>query len=102
MHRGPRSGDLVSPRSAFYYGFLLLSFICCYLSFLLPKKYKTEMQTANAVDYAVIGCYAVLMVIAGVYVMKFNRGAAEYRSEERRVGKEGRVRWWWWQYKKRV
>src|SRR5438105_783879 len=36
------------------------------------------MQTANAVDYAVIGCYAVLMVIAGVYVMKFNRGAAEY------------------------
>jgi hypothetical protein len=36
---------------------------------LLPKKYKTEMQTANAVDYAVIGCYAVLLVIAGVYVM---------------------------------
>jgi SSS family transporter len=42
------------------------------------KKYKTEMQTANAVDYAVISCYAVLMVIAGIYVMKFNRGAAEY------------------------
>jgi len=36
------------------------------------------MQTANAVDYAVISCYAVLMVIAGIYVMKFNRGAAEY------------------------
>jgi SSS family transporter len=36
------------------------------------------MQTANSVDYAVIGCYAVLMIIAGVYVMKFNRGAAEY------------------------
>jgi SSS family solute:Na+ symporter len=36
------------------------------------------MQTANSVDYAVIGCYAVLMIIAGIYVMKFNRGAAEY------------------------
>lgn len=36
------------------------------------------MQTANSVDYAVIGCYVVLMVIAGVYVTKFNRGAAEY------------------------
>jgi len=36
------------------------------------------MQTANSVDYAVIGCYAVLMIIAGVFVMKFNRGAAEY------------------------
>ncbi|HZR66723.1 MAG TPA: hypothetical protein VFA85_16395 [Terriglobales bacterium] len=36
------------------------------------------MQTANAVDYVVIGCYAVLMVVAGIYVMKFNRGAAEY------------------------
>ena len=36
------------------------------------------MQTANSVDYTVIACYAVLMVMAGIYVMKFNRGAAEY------------------------
>jgi solute:Na+ symporter, SSS family len=36
------------------------------------------MQSANAVDYAVIVCYAVLMVLVGLYVVKFNRGAAEY------------------------
>ena len=58
--------------------FRFLSFGCFYLPFSALKKYKTEMQTANSVDYAVIGCYAVLMIIAGVYVMKFNRGAAEY------------------------
>src|SRR6476659_6823746 len=56
----------------------------CYLLFVftfhfyVQRSIKTEMQTANAVDYAVISCYAVLMVIAGIYVMKFNRGAAEY------------------------
>jgi SSS family solute:Na+ symporter len=36
------------------------------------------MQTANAVDYAVIGCYAVLMLMAGLFVIRFNRGASEY------------------------
>ena len=36
------------------------------------------MQSANAVDYAVIVCYATLMVLVGLYVVKFNRGAAEY------------------------
>jgi solute:Na+ symporter, SSS family len=36
------------------------------------------MQTANAIDYVVIGCYAVLMVLVGLYVARFNRGAAEY------------------------
>jgi solute:Na+ symporter, SSS family len=36
------------------------------------------MQTANAIDYLVIGCYAVLMVLVGLYVARFNRGAAEY------------------------
>ena len=36
------------------------------------------MQRANLVDYTVIGCYAVMMVLVGLYVMRFNRGAAEY------------------------
>jgi SSS family solute:Na+ symporter len=36
------------------------------------------MQTANAIDYLVIACYAVLMVLVGLYVARFNRGAAEY------------------------
>jgi SSS family transporter len=30
------------------------------------------------VDYVVIGLYALLMVLVGLYVMRFNRGAAEY------------------------
>jgi solute:Na+ symporter, SSS family len=33
---------------------------------------------ANFVDYAVIGLYGLLMVLVGLYVMRFNRGAAEY------------------------
>ena len=33
---------------------------------------------ANPVDYAVIGLYGLLMVMVGLYVMRFNRGAAEY------------------------
>jgi Na+/proline symporter len=37
-----------------------------------------EMQNVNAVDYAVIGAYALLMVIVELYVMRFNRSAAEY------------------------
>src|SRR5437899_6305814 len=36
------------------------------------------MASANFVDYVVIALYALLMVRVGVYVMKFNRGAAEY------------------------
>src|SRR6201981_290969 len=36
------------------------------------------MTTANQVDYLVIGLYALLMVRVGVYVWRFNRGAAEY------------------------
>jgi SSS family transporter len=36
------------------------------------------LSSANHIDYAVIGLYAVLMVIVGIYVMRFNRGAAEY------------------------
>jgi SSS family transporter len=36
------------------------------------------MQHANAVDYSVIFCYAILMVLVGLYVARFNRGAAEY------------------------
>ena len=36
------------------------------------------MTSANNVDYIVIGLYALLMVVVGVYVMRFNRGAAEY------------------------
>src|SRR6476661_2461832 len=36
------------------------------------------MSSANNVDYTVIGLYALLMVLVGLYVMRFNRGAAEY------------------------
>jgi SSS family transporter len=36
------------------------------------------MSSVNTVDYAVIGLYALLMVLVGIYVVRFNRGAAEY------------------------
>src|SRR6478609_8800357 len=36
------------------------------------------MQTANFVDYVVIALYALLMLRVGLYVARFNRGAAEY------------------------
>src|SRR3989441_1224541 len=36
------------------------------------------MNGANLVDYSVIGIYGLLMVVVGIYVMRFNRGAAEY------------------------
>jgi SSS family solute:Na+ symporter len=36
------------------------------------------MNAANLVDYSVIGIYGLLMVVVGLYVMRFNRGAAEY------------------------
>jgi solute:Na+ symporter, SSS family len=36
------------------------------------------MRTASSIDYWVIGIYALLMVVVGLYVMRFNRGAAEY------------------------
>jgi solute:Na+ symporter, SSS family len=36
------------------------------------------MNRANYVDYVVIGLYAFLMVRVGFYVLRFNRGAAEY------------------------
>src|SRR6266550_4529745 len=36
------------------------------------------MSRVNSIDYVVIGLYALLMVLVGVYVMRFNRGAAEH------------------------
>ncbi len=36
------------------------------------------MSSVNAVDYVVIALYALLMVLVGLYVMRFNRGASEY------------------------
>lgn len=36
------------------------------------------MTSANSVDYAVIGIYGILMIVVGLYVMRFNRGTAEY------------------------
>lgn len=36
------------------------------------------MNRANYVDYLVIALYALLMVRVGFYVLRFNRGAAEY------------------------
>src|SRR4051795_1719350 len=46
------------------------------------------MAGANFVDYAVIALYALLMVRVGFYVLRFNRGAAEYF----RGG--SRIPWW--------
>jgi Na+/proline symporter len=40
------------------------------------------MSSVNTVDYAVIGLYALLMIVVGIYVVRFNRGAAEYFREE--------------------
>ena len=37
-----------------------------------------RMQTANVIDYLVIGGYCLLMVLVGLYVARFNRSAAEY------------------------
>src|ERR1700748_4007883 len=36
------------------------------------------MGSANQIDYSVIAIYGLLMVLVGLYVMRFNRGAAEY------------------------
>src|SRR5947207_1701319 len=36
------------------------------------------MSRINFLDYTVIGLYALLMILVGVYVIRFNRGAAEY------------------------
>jgi SSS family solute:Na+ symporter len=36
------------------------------------------MNSANYVDYLIIALYALLMVRVGFYVLRFNRGAAEY------------------------
>jgi len=36
------------------------------------------MSSANLVDYFVIAIYGLLMVVVGIYVMRFNRGAVEY------------------------
>ena len=36
------------------------------------------MASANSTDYVVIALYALLMVWVGFYVLRFNRGAAEY------------------------
>jgi SSS family solute:Na+ symporter len=36
------------------------------------------MKSVNIVDYSVIALYAALMILVGLYVMRFNRGAAEY------------------------
>jgi len=36
------------------------------------------MSSVNFLDYTVIGLYGLLMILAGLYVIRFNRGAAEY------------------------
>jgi SSS family solute:Na+ symporter len=42
------------------------------------KNHGPSMSSANHVDYIVIALYALLMVRVGFYVLRFNRGAAEY------------------------
>jgi hypothetical protein len=39
---------------------------------------SAAMNSANMVDYVVIGVCAMQMVVGGLYVMRFNRGAAGY------------------------
>jgi len=43
------------------------------------------LAQANQADYIVIGCYCLLMVMVGVYVMRFNRSAAEYFKGGNRI-----------------
>ena len=43
------------------------------------------MTSANYVDYFVIALYALLMVRVGFYVLRFNRGAAEYFKGGNRI-----------------
>ena len=43
------------------------------------------MASANFVDYVVIALYALLMVRVGFYVLRFNRGAAEYFRGSNRI-----------------
>ena len=43
------------------------------------------MTSANYVDYLVIVLYALLMVRVGFYVLRFNRGAAEYFKGGNRI-----------------
>src|SRR5438552_4822970 len=59
----------------------VLSFVVSLLLFHGKTKYKEAwlfMAGANFVDYVVIALYALLMVRVGFYVLRFNRGAAEY------------------------
>ena len=62
---------------------LFLSFGIYWLLFCWLTQYKKTrgslgMQSVNLIDYAVIGLYALLMALVGLYVMRFNRSAAEY------------------------
>jgi SSS family transporter len=55
--------------------------VLLFFHFLEKTKYKEGrllMSTANRTDYLVIVLYALLMVRVGFYVLRFNRGAAEY------------------------
>jgi SSS family transporter len=64
---------------------LFLPFAIYWLLFSSETQYKNKqhfpvrrMNSVNIVDYAVIGLYALLMILVGLYVMRFNRSAAEY------------------------
>jgi len=69
----------------------IFSFLLLLLGFFFPEKQsirkpgasaraltQPNMTRANYVDYLVIALYALLMVRVGFYVLRFNRGAAEY------------------------
>src|SRR5215467_5097658 len=43
------------------------------------------MQSANALDYAMVASYATLMVLIGIYAARLNRGAAEYLRGGNRI-----------------
>ena len=61
--------------------FAIISFGIYWLLFSSKQSIRRAiigMSSANNVDYTVIGLYALLMVVVGIYVMRFNRGAAEY------------------------
>jgi SSS family solute:Na+ symporter len=59
--------------------FLLLSIYFSFSSKQSIKRVKfMEIARANPTDYLVIGLYSLLMIVVGIYVMRFNRGASEY------------------------
>jgi SSS family transporter len=71
-------------------GFRLIFFSCVYLLFpsIVPREAKRMSPTLKplaAVDFVVIAAYMALMLVIGVYAMRFNRGTSDYFKGGSRV-----------------